>query len=539
MPKLSRIQKKRIAVFCAAALAAWVIGMIPKTLSYWHNTSSILYLGILIAWALTVRRRVVQVDIRRLLTVASALMVSLFLARRCRYDYFGHSPAVMRYLWYAYYIPFTAVPLSGYLTALCVGKTEADRPLKRAKYLWFIEMLLCTAVLTNDLHQQAFRLLDLASEAYTHGWLYYVTVVWSVFFTLASFTVLMRRCRISAVRSLWYIPMLPATLGALLLVIYFAAGGSPVIYGIKLYNLHEAFCFLFVVLFEGCIQIGLIPSNSGYGELFRLSHINAAIRNSSGEIVYQAQNYAPATESEDVRIRRKAISGGEIAWTEDVTSINRLNADLQETADLLAAENTLLEEENKIKERTARIETQNRLYDEIALSVRPQLDRLDALLKDAERGGALNRDDLAPAAVLGAYVKRHSNLVLNADLSPTMSSTDLHFAIKETCEYLELSGLRCALMVQGKSELPSAFVILAYECFEAVLEAASPAAHAIMVDLSAADGFCMTVMADAPNAGLNEDWRQSELMSLGGTLRVFRDSDSIRVRLYGGKGAKP
>ena len=125
----------------------------------------------------------------------------------------------MRYLWYAYYIPFTAVPLSGYLTALCVGKTEADRPLKRAKYLWFIEMLLCTAVLTNDLHQQAFRLLDLASEAYTHGWLYYVTVVWSVFFTLASFTVLMRRCRISAVRSLWYIPMLPATLGALLLVI--------------------------------------------------------------------------------------------------------------------------------------------------------------------------------------------------------------------------------------------------------------------------------------------------------------------------------
>ena len=103
MPKLSRIQKKRIAVFCAAALAAWVIGMIPKTLSYWHNTSSILYLGILIAWALTVRRRVVQVDIRRLLTVASALMVSLFLARRCRYDYFGHSPAVMRYLWYAYY----------------------------------------------------------------------------------------------------------------------------------------------------------------------------------------------------------------------------------------------------------------------------------------------------------------------------------------------------------------------------------------------------------------------------------------------------
>ena len=222
-----------------------------------------------------------------------------------------------------------------------------------------------------------------------------------------------------------------------------------------------------------------------------------------------------------------------------MTSINRLNADLQETADLLAAENTLLEEENKIKERTARIETQNRLYDEIALSVRPQLDRLDALLKDAERGGALNRDDLAPAAVLGAYVKRHSNLVLNADLSPTMSSTDLHFAIKETCEYLELSGLRCALMVQGKSELPSAFVILAYECFEAVLEAASPAAHAIMVDLSAADGFCMTVMADAPNAGLNEDWRQSELMSLGGTLRVFRDSDSIRVRLYGGKGAKP
>ena len=536
MPQLSRTQKKRITAFFVGALAAWVVSLISQPLTYLADASSIPYMGIILAWALTARRRIVQTNIRRLLILASSLMAFLFLLRQCRYSYFEHSPMIVRYLWYSYYIPLTAVPLSAYLTALCVGKPGADRPLRRAKYLWVFEALLCVAILTNDLHQWAFHIIDRTSGIYTYGWLYYAVVAWSVLFTLAAFMELLKRSRVSAVRSLWYIPVIPSVLAAALLIVYFAVGGSPMVHGFKLYNFQEIFCFLYVVLFEACIQIGLIPSNSGYDELFLFSHINAAIGDSAGEMVYQSRNYTPDVEDENIRSRSKAISGGEIVWIEDMTAIKRLNDDLQEAVETIAAENTLLEKENEGKQRTARIETRSRLYDEIALSVRPQLERLDALLENAERGGKIDREKLALASVLGAYIKRHSNLVLNADLSSAMSSNDLYFAIKETAEYLELTGLRCALRAQGEKNLSSALVILTYECFEAVIEAVQPAAHAVMVDLSAADAFRMTVIADVPDIGLDEEWKQSELAALGGCLSVFRDPDSVRVRLYAGEG---
>ena len=60
--------------------------------------------------------------------------------------------------------------------------------------------------------------------------------------------------------------------------------------------------------------------------------------------------------------------------------IGRLNRALAETGDVLAEENAMLKAENQLAEERVRIEQQNRLYDSIAQSVRPQLDRLSALL---------------------------------------------------------------------------------------------------------------------------------------------------------------
>ena len=68
----------------------------------------------------------------------------------------------------------------------------------------------------------------------------------------------------------------------------FGAYGLSVVYGIAYYlnlpfwkifssDMTAALCLLFALIIESCIQCGLIPSNTGYAQLFAASTISAQI----------------------------------------------------------------------------------------------------------------------------------------------------------------------------------------------------------------------------------------------------------------------
>jgi hypothetical protein len=71
----------------------------------------------------------------------------------------------------------------------------------------------------------------------------------------------------------------------------------------------------------GLMQIGLIPSNAGYGRLFELSALDAQIADSDYRVIYRNANAIPLSREQmafpsgvsldrDMRVHRKAVAGG-------------------------------------------------------------------------------------------------------------------------------------------------------------------------------------------------------------------------------------
>ena len=252
MPEQGMLQKKWKNIY--GILFAIVIVLKVLNCRYIkYNMEGDLYITMILVWRLTVERCIVQENIRRFLRLITRMMVGLFVIRMCRYDYFTYSDAMLAFTGYLYYIPLTMIPFLSYMAALCVGKSELEKPLRGTWYMWLMQVILAIGILTNGMHGWLFThtISENGKEIYYHHWLYIVVLMWAGVFTVATFVTLMRRCSVSGVRTLWYVPVIPTLVGVALLVLYLICGGSPTIRGVKLYNLQEAYCFIYLALFEG------------------------------------------------------------------------------------------------------------------------------------------------------------------------------------------------------------------------------------------------------------------------------------------------
>ena len=528
-----RQRERRLTAAFGLAIAAavlWQMFLVP--LPRVPNVTPALYTGMIIAWALTVQSRIVQRDVRRLLLLACVFMGFLFLLRVCRIELFYNYAAIYVHLWYAYYIPMTAVSVIALLTALRIAPTEPPRGLRRiSRTLWLSELVLCIVIMTNGRHRQMFRLEDDFGSRYTYGWLYFVVVMWCVSMGLGSLIILLHRCRLSASRKQWYVPALAILSGFGLIALYSICGGAPTIGGRKIYMLHEAFCFTFIAGFESVIRIGLIPSNSGYETLFRASHMGMAIVDRLGRRVYQAADYDPAAYSPDHVLRESPIHGGLVRWTEDMGPVRRLNAELRRTTEALEDENELIRQETAIRQERVRYETMNRLYDRIAGAARSRAAVLDRFLRESGDDESAFRAGLPYALLLGGYIKRMGNLMLLSDSQKSLSAGELALAVAESLEYLRAGGIAAALESEGDIPLPPGLALLGYELFETAAENAFDRLHACLVRIDCRRGFLLELALDLDHSPLPADWQRPALEALGASLTAEVRDDTVYLRL--------
>lgn len=197
----------RTAVFVAAAVFCAILARVLGVLNISPNTMGIIrstiYIGLFIAWGLSVRQRIIGTPARRYLTAAATLMVLWFFVRSLKY-YFVTHPVIVRYLWYLYYPALLSIPMLAALTAISIGqKDEAPLP-KAAALLYVPATLLVLLVLTNDLHQLVFRFPADApvwsDKDYSYGIGYVVVAGWTVICALVLLVILRKSAgwRISA-----------------------------------------------------------------------------------------------------------------------------------------------------------------------------------------------------------------------------------------------------------------------------------------------------------------------------------------------------
>ena len=176
-------QKKnlRIGVVVTALVLCAILARVAGLLQFHKVATGLLrsgiYIGLLAAWGVSVRLRIVQTQVRRYLTAVSLLMVFWMAERTAKY-FFVTDWNVGRHLWYGYYFPMLFIPLLAVFVSFSLGRPENFRLPKWTTILYLPTTLALLLVLTNDLHQWVFTFTSVASlrEANADGyeWGYYL-----------------------------------------------------------------------------------------------------------------------------------------------------------------------------------------------------------------------------------------------------------------------------------------------------------------------------------------------------------------------------
>ena len=470
----------------------------PLPSAVYFLLTNLIYNGLAMAWGFSISRRSLHRNDRRWLLLGCTMAVLWLFLRAVKYRFFSDD-TITRHLWYLYYVPQILAPLFSLFAALQLGRREGDA-LSRKWYLLFIPAaLLIGGILTNDLHQMAFRAAPgaVTLEAdYTHGRVYYLAMTWIVALLLATGIIVYRKCRVSESRRYAWVPLCVFLGGFALCSLSFA----------NIYTFHkmpECFCLTFAAFWESCLQVGLLPTNGHYRYFFSESTVAAQIVDGQGCPVYRAKNAPNLTPNQleagaresillntDTRLQSVPVQDGRVYWVEDIAKINRIQAQLAEINAQLSEENELIQAENELKRQRAQTEEKNRLMDEMIALVRPQLHQINRLLEEE------SVQNLKHVCLLGAYVKRRVNLALICDKKAAVLADELAHCIRESLTYLTQYGAVCTLHQDGRGDVNSRDVQTAYDFFEDCLETALPTLSALMVRVECGERFSVRLMLE-------------------------------------------
>ena len=504
---MNGIKQKSMAKLCFA-LSLFILAGVFRQIDYeipplpaavCFMLTNLIYIGLAMAWGFSISSRILHRNVRRYLLLGCAMAVLWMFLRAVKYRFFLTDPDITRHLWYLYYVPQILAPLFSLFAALELGRRDGDAISARWHLLFIPAALLICGVMTNDLHQMVFRAAPGAAtlEAdYTHGWLYFLVMAWTIALLLITGTIIYRKCRVFESRKYAWVPLSVFLGGFALCALSFA----------NIYTFHkmpECFCLTFAALWESCLQVGLLTTNGHYRYFFSESTIAAQIVDGQGHPIYRAKN-APALSPDQLaaaarepilldantRLQSAPIQDGRVYWVEDITKINRIREQLAEINAQLSEENELIQAENALKRQRAQIEEKNRLMDAMTGLVQPQLQQINRLLED---GGAKN---LKSVCLLGAYVKRRVNLALICEKKAAVPVEELTHCIRESLAYLTQYGVVCALHQEGSGNVGSRAAQLAYDYFEDCLEAALPSFTALMVRVECGERFSIRLMME-------------------------------------------
>lgn len=445
---------------------------------------NIIHVSLLIAWGVSVCKRVMQPQVRRQLIIVTSLMLFWFVIRLLKYEYV-ENPMLLHYLWYLYYLPMLFIPLCALFIAMLLGKSEMARLPGYTIVLTGISTLLFLFVMTNDFHQLVFRFPQgkLWDDAdYGYGPIYYGIVAWLLLCGLSFLMILLYKCRIPRSRKFIWLPGVPiAALLAYTVLYLLRTPWLFVFFG----DLTAVFCLLYTATLESCMQAGLIQTNTGYELLFEATTVRVQITDDNWNTFYKSgtsyldaetlwkAETAPIFLDRNTLLKTNRIPGGHVAWQEDVTELSDTLEKLEENQRELEDEIFLEQEALRAKREVLQLQEKNRLYDLIGNYTRPQIELLDNLLKEYDRTQAANNRTrlLAKICVIGAYIKRCGNLLLIRESSRMGSVSELVKALEESLQNLELTDVESSITCNVREQIPTSVMVEAYTFFGQIVEA--------------------------------------------------------------------
>jgi len=514
----------------------------------WRMLSSIYFLALGVLLVIYFAERIAdRGTLKRWMLFCAWLIVLFMLLRMVKYEAFPADSALARYTWYLYYLPMLYIPLCTFYATLCI-EGEGKREFGKVKWVvGVITSVLFLFVLSNDFHQKVFGFHEGFwnwDREYTHGWGYFAVITWTYFLYGFSVVMMFRKCRLSRVKRKWWITMIPFVIGITMqLLIAFEL--MPKMNGLMVINFPEAVCFMIALFWECCIRIGLIPTNKGYGELMQVSSLALQITDKAGKTIYKSisadeledihkNKTEPILLDENTELYCEPIAGGYTYWQNDISELNEINKKLEEVHSLLAEEAELIRLENELKEKQVSIEQRTKLYEAINARTITQSKKIADLAEVALKTGdrEIRNYNAGIICFLGAYIKRHANLMLLAENEKMMSTAELGMAIAESLRYLANVDIPTAYVGNVNVKIPTDDVILLYEIFEKLIENTLSDLKAVYVKLENSAGIVLKLTLEGVSAALSEETKE-KLFQIGipVTIKYEDDNSYIRFRL--------
>ena len=498
------------------------------TFSFASRLRSYIYIGIISAWYISLKMRIVEKRIQRHLCAVALLMIFWMVVRTIKFG--STNNTIQRYLWYFYYLPMLFIPLEAFIISMSLGNKKLPGWIK---YLFVPANLLLLLVLTNDIHQRVFIFKDslLSTKAYTYGIGYYIVALWMITFAGISLFIMVSKCRL---KDSWiYLPLFPFAISILYAIGY--AKEVPFV-RVWLTDLTVAQCLFFMSMFESCIQSGLIQSNVGYRELFEATTMKAELFNKDFKLLYSSIDN-PVTDKnilkkalkeatfldENTLIKGHDIKHGYIFWQEDISKLVSINKELELTQEELIDTGDVLKASHEQQERYLRLTEESRLYDLIELDTSEQVKILNEKVQRLKEVEDINeaRFLLGEIIVLGTYIKRKSNLIFIGREKKVIDIDELKLCLNETSSNLCLCGIDAKMIVDIKKEYQIGIIHKIYDYLEDILEISFSSLKSILFCVYEEKGVIQV------NATVDANSNFKKLKKIYPSVEIEKDEDEL------------
>jgi len=448
-----------------------------------HVVVLMIYIGILVFWSVSVNDRILNKHIRSYLTTLVILMMFWMFMRTLRFTVFHRVLPIGQWCWYAYYIPMILIPQFCLFAVKYIGKPEEYRLPYKWYFMYLPSTLLIACILTNDLHQWAFKFhlgYENGWDKYQRSFLYYAAVVWIFACIVWMIVALVKHCRVPGTHKMIWMPIGLLGIGTLYTILYTI---DTDLFGFI--EMTAALCFTVVAIWESSIKTGLVQSNTHYNELLKYSGLGVAIVDSDYMLHYCSNDAIPLSKEQmqstgtaalmldcGVRVSASPIRGGYTLWQEDLSELLDVLDELHELREELKGANAVSMQNYQMDKQIRSLAEKNRLHDELHKQTAHQInllnDWLNRLIETTDSGE--KRELLRRIVVVGAYLKRRNNLILVGEQDGSITSEELSLSFNEMMKNLQLVGINCACTIQFEKNLSADTAMKLFDFYEYVVE---------------------------------------------------------------------
>ena len=461
-----------------------------------NHIRTALYLLLFTLWGFSLDRRIIQRQTLHCLRLTAALMLLWLILRTLKYSVVT-GPAAGRYIWYLYYLPMLFLPLLGVYIALSMGKSEDYRLSRRTGMLSIIPAALFLLVITNDLHQQVFAFKSgvpglPVSGTYSYRPLYFICLGWMVVCMAFSLVCLFRKSRIPSGEGKRITPFVLGCAMLLYSILYLS--GIPAVrwwFG----DMNVMFCLLYAAIYESCIRCRMIPSNTGYVELFEASTLAACIADRSGRIVLRSraagkdmtcpQEGQRIVRPDGMRISSAPISGGYAVWQDNVRQLAELRTRLNANKEEMERNKKKLKDAYLVQKSLHELTEKNRIYNELEAKHSRQTAQMRQMLARCESADpAERRSLLKKVLLLGTYIKRSANLYFLSSEYQWLPQQELRLTVDEAVRALTACGTECGVVYRTTEPMRASEVVRLFDLLEIVAETTVDDLRSLFISVS-------------------------------------------------------